>query len=105
MQFLSGIVDKNNTLFSYRLGKGYDDYLDLGFVPIFLSDLAPDFSNSTLEQEAKKICGNNKECMFDIAVSGKTRIGQTTLNSIKELGQRTKNTRISKFKYTLDTQN
>ena len=42
--------------------------------------------------------------MFDIAVSGKTKIGKTTLNSIKELGQRTKNSRISKFKYNLDIQ-
>ena len=84
-------------MFTYRGGKDYDDYVDPGFTPVFLEDAESIFSNSTLQKETKKICGDNKQCMFDIAVSGKTNIGQVTLNSISNLKERERNLLISKF--------
>ena len=94
-----GIVSKNDTLFTYRGGKDYDDYVDPGFTPVFLEDAESIFLSSTLQKETKKICGDNKQCMFDIAVSGKTNIGQVTLNSINNLKERKRNLPISKFRY------
>ena len=94
-----GIVSKNDTLFTYRGGKDYDDYVDPGFTPVFLEDVESIFSNSNLQKEIKRICGDNIQCTFDIAVSGKTNIGQVTLNSINNLKERKRNLLISKFRY------
>ncbi|CAB4041795.1 Hypothetical predicted protein, partial [Paramuricea clavata] len=89
------IVERSKTLFTYRIGESYDNFLDLDFTPVFLEETASLFSSSTLEQEARDICGVNGECLFDIAVTGKTRVGEATLESFNELQQRTNNSQIS----------
>jgi hypothetical protein len=93
-KFSAGIVERSKTLFTYRIGESYDSFLDLDFTPVFLDETASLFSNSTLEQEARNVCGENKECLFDIAVTGKTRVGEATLESFNELQQRTNNSQI-----------
>jgi hypothetical protein len=91
-----GIVERNKTLFTYRNGEDYDSFRDLDFTPVFLDDTSSLFSNSTLEQEAKNICGENEECLFDIAMTGKTSIGEATLELVNELEEKTNNSKISK---------
>ncbi|CAB4028190.1 Hypothetical predicted protein, partial [Paramuricea clavata] len=91
---LAGIVERNKTLFTYRIGESYDSFLDLDFTPVFLDETASLFSNSTFEQEAKDVCGENRECLFDIAVTGKTRVGEATLESFNELQQRINNSKL-----------
>ena len=88
------MVDRNKTLFTYRFGKSYDSFRDLDFTPVFLDDTSSLFSNSTFEQEARNICGENKECLFDIAVTGKTSIGEATLELINELEEKTNNSKV-----------
>ena len=83
-------------MFTYRTGESYDSFLDLGFTPVFLDETNSLFSNNTLEQQARDICGENEECLFDIAVTGKTSVGEATLESYNELQQRTKNSQIGK---------
>ena len=92
----AGIVERNKTLFTYRIGESYDTFIDLDFTPVFLDETASLFSSSTLEQEARNICVENEECLFDIAVTGKTRVGEATLESFNELQQRTNNSKIGK---------
>ena len=83
-------------MFTYRTGESYDSFLNLGFTPVFLDETNSLFSNNTLEQQARDICGENEECLFDIAVTGKTSVGEATLESYNELQQRTKNSQIGK---------
>jgi hypothetical protein len=61
-----------------------------------MDETASLFSNSTLEQEARNVCGKNEECLFDIAVTGKTSVGEATLESFNELQQRRNNSKIGK---------
>ena len=91
-----GMVDRNKTLFTYRFGKSYESFRDLDFTPVFLDDTSSLFSNPTFEQEARNICGENQECLFDIAVTGKTSIGEATLELINELEEKTNNSKIGK---------
>ena len=48
-------------------------------MPIFL-DQALDFGNSTLQAAAIATCGNDVNCLFDVAVTGSTAIGASTLS-------------------------
>ena len=84
-------------MFTYRIGESYDRFRDLDFTPVFLDETASLFSNSTLEQEAKNICGENKECLFDIAVTGKASVGEATLELINELEERTNYSKIGNW--------
>ena len=90
------MVESSNSLFTYRIGESYNSFLDLHFAPIFMDEIGSLFSNTTLEEEAKNVCGENKECLFDISMTGKTSIGQATLNSIKKLQKRTNDSKIGK---------
>ena len=83
-------------MFTYRIGESYDSFLGLDFTPVFLDETASLFSNSTFEQEARKVCGENDECLFDIAVTGKTRVGEATLESFNELQQIINDSKIGK---------
>ena len=83
-------------MFTYRTGESYDSFLNLGFTPVFLDETNSLFSNNTLEQQARDICGENEECLFDIAVTRKTSVGEATLESYNEVQQRTKNSQIGK---------
>ena len=91
------MVERNRTLFTYRSGESYDHFRDLDFTPVFLDGTASLFPNSTLEQEAKNICGENKECLFDIAVTGKASVGEATLELINELEERTNYSKIGNW--------
>lgn len=46
-----------------------------GFVPAF----EPIFPSPALQQQANSICGNDQFCLFDIATTGRTDIGLSTL--------------------------
>ena len=89
-----GMVNENNTLFTYHVGQTYDNFLDLGFTTAFLDETNSLFSSNTLEKKARDICGENEECLFDIAVTGKTSVGESTLESYNELQQRTNYSKI-----------
>lgn len=39
----------------------------------------PTFTNSTLEKEAKEVCGDDEYCLFDIAATKKVEIGMATM--------------------------
>ena len=41
------------------------------------------FTDASLEEKANEICGNDDFCKFDIAATGRTEIGEATLNGGK----------------------
>ena len=64
-----------NSSFIYNPGEEFHTYYDSSFTPVF----EPNFNDSKLEEEALKICGDDKFCLFDIATTKRKEIGATTL--------------------------
>ena len=53
--------------------------------PMFMSNIT--FPNISIQAVATSICGNNKQCVFDIAATLLPSFGQSTMNSINEFEQ------------------
>ena len=64
-----------NSSFIYNPGEEFHTYYDSSFTPVF----EPNFNDSKLKEEALKICGDDKFCLFDIATTKRKEIGATTL--------------------------
>ncbi|KAI0209335.1 hypothetical protein LSAT2_005978 [Lamellibrachia satsuma] len=62
-------IDMISSLFYYPSGSDYNTFNIKNFTPLFLEDV---LANMTTAQktEAKKTCGENKECLFDFALTG-----------------------------------
>lgn len=89
-------------MFIYKDGESYDSFVRDSFEPAFGEDVGALFSNSTIsEQEARVICGDNSECLFDIALTGRASIGQATLESSRIVQQMNDNLQIGKIKHTI----
>jgi len=56
-------------LFYYASGESYSTFAQTDFKPLFLDDVLANMSPNEIT-EAKKTCGDNKECLFDFAVTG-----------------------------------
>ena len=78
----SGIIDSfTRSLFSYPPGESWATYYFPSFRPAF----QPEFSDPDLEMEAHGLCGDDKFCLFDIAATGNTEIGLSTLHTSQEI--------------------
>ncbi|XP_028415613.1 sushi domain-containing protein 2-like [Dendronephthya gigantea] len=82
------MVDRNQTIFTYHVGKSYDSFTNSSFIPVFLDETNSLFTSPALEQDARSVCGENEECLFDIAVTGKRDVGEATLQSFNEIQKR-----------------
>lgn len=60
----------------YKPGDNLFTYFDPTFAPVF----EPNFNDTKLEEEALKICGDDRFCLFDIATTKRKEIGATTLS-------------------------
>ena len=94
LQTSLGIVTQEKTLFTYHAGKNYSSFVDFDFTPVFLDDTSSLFTNSTLEAEARDLCGGNEECFFDVAMTGRTSVGEATLEYFIDLQERTNYSQI-----------
>lgn len=71
-----GIVDSPlNSLFTYQPGQSWITFYD----PYFIPDYEPVFSSTELAAEAMTLCGQDAECLFDIAATDIVEIGEVTL--------------------------
>ena len=68
-------------MFTYNEEESWSTFYQPNFVPFF----EPTFSSSILEQQANAVCGDDIFCQYDIAATGRTDIGQATLESNMEL--------------------
>ena len=74
--FCAGIIENPiESSFSYNLQDSHFTYFDPMFEPVFELN----FNDTQLEDEAVKICGDDKFCLFDIAATKRKEIGATTL--------------------------
>ena len=79
---LSGIIDSpRQSLFSYLNGKTWATYYD----PLFQPAFEPEFQDTDLEMEANRLCGDDIFCLFDIAATGNTELGLSTLHTSQEI--------------------
>ncbi|KAI0237078.1 Mucin-like protein [Lamellibrachia satsuma] len=71
-------IQKIDSLFYYAPGESYSTYAHTEFQPLFLEDV---LANMTTAQrtKAEQTCGDNKECLFDFAVTGKEEAAAATL--------------------------
>ena len=72
----AGIINgSNDSLFTYANGENFTTFFD----PTFNPEFQPTFSDPGLEAQASAICGSDVFCLFDIAATGRTDIGSSTL--------------------------
>ena len=83
MVFFSGVTTANISLFTYEEGKSHASYFDAAYVPIFLDQEDLVFDNATLGQQARDVCGDNKQCLFDIHTTGKVSIGRASKQAVE----------------------
>ena len=83
---ISGVTTSSNTIFTYDEGKSHSSYFDIGYVSIFLDQDNLVFDNATLGQQARDVCGDNKQCLFDIYITGKVRTGEATKQAMESFG-------------------
>ena len=85
--FLTGATSASDSLFTYEEGKDHSSYFDVGYLPIFLDqddfDNLTLFDNVTLGEEARDVCGDNKQCLFDIYTTGKVSIGLASVRAVE----------------------
>ena len=72
-----GFINKSESLFTYneQISQNWESFYDPSFEPLFAIN-----EDSPLLQS---ICQNNTFCLYDIAATGNTEIGMSTLNSSK----------------------
>ena len=80
---IAGATTANSSLFTYDEGKSHASYFDVGYVPLFLDEEDLVFNNVTLGQLARDLCGDNKQCLFDIYTTGKISIGKASKRAVE----------------------
>ena len=78
---IPGVTTDNISLFTYEEGKSHAFYFDADYVPIFLDELS--FDDSTLDQQAREVCGDNRQCMFDIYTTRRVNIGTASKQAVE----------------------
>ena len=68
-------------MFVYQPEESWATYYD----PLFQPSFKPEFQNPELEMEAVEICGEDMFCLFDIAATGNSEIGLSTLHTSQRL--------------------
>ena len=81
----TGSTTANESLFTYEEGASHSYYFNAEYVPIFLDQDNLVFANATLGQKARDVCGDNKQCLFDIHTTGKVSIGEASKQAVETL--------------------
>ena len=79
---IPGIIDSFvRSLFSYPSGESWATYYFPFFRPVF----QPVFQDPDLEMQAETLCRGDTFCLFDIAATGNTELGLSTLRTSQEI--------------------
>ncbi|KAL9953601.1 hypothetical protein ACROYT_G041044 [Oculina patagonica] len=70
-------VLSNTSLFTYKPGENISTFSNVSFVPIFLDENIT-FASEALRKEAEAVCQGDVNCLFDIASTGDTSVGEST---------------------------
>ena len=80
----SGQVTLNTSLFTYDPGEDVHTFQNESFEPIFLDENIT-FASDALRQQAEAICQGDVNCLFDIASTGDTAVGESTKQTAVQL--------------------
>ncbi|XP_068712588.1 uncharacterized protein [Montipora foliosa] len=69
-------VTFNTSLFAYNPGEDVNTFKNESFEPLFLDNIT--FASDALRQQAEAICQGDVNCLFDIASTGDTAVGEST---------------------------
>ena len=72
-----GTVTDNTTLFTYKPGENISTFSNPSFKPIFLDENIT-FASEALRLKAEAVCQGDVNCLFDIASTGDTSVGEST---------------------------
>ena len=72
----TGILNEEQSLFTYLHEDSWQTYYDPNFTPVF----SPVFSDPELEEAAIFVCNGDTFCLYDIATTGRMDIGLSTLD-------------------------
>lgn len=78
------LINAKSSVFTYQQGFQHENFVELDYKPKFIQN-GINFSNSSLEELAKKKCGTNKNCLYDISVTSEIEIGVLNLNFDEKL--------------------
>ena len=94
VSIFTGIISSaSESLFTYRPGDSWMTYYFPDFVPMF----APTFTDTSLEDEARNVCGDDTFCLFDIAATKRVEIGAATMEGQEMLNTIMNMSRLSKY--------
>jgi hypothetical protein len=76
----TGKVADDESMFVFKNCTKQPVFYDGAFIPMFLSD----FNLTTISQNIKTACGENKQCILDILLTGNEELGKATLKFEEE---------------------
>ena len=73
---LLGQINQSQSLFRYAPHESVDTFKNLSFVPMFADNIT--WQNESLRLKAEKECGEDYECLFDVASTNDLSVGAVT---------------------------
>lgn len=67
------MVDESSSVFTYRSGESVANYQHPDHRPLFLSDF-----NDTQQAEARRVCGESRQCVYDYLATLKPSLARRT---------------------------
>ena len=99
MTFFAGQINQSKSLFTYGLNESVVTFSNPDFEPMFADNIT--WNNVSLEREAQKECGDDHECLFDVASTSDLSVGMVTkdisiqlVNDSNTLGKHRRITRL-----------
>lgn len=93
-------VSKENSIFTYENGFDHSSYLNEKYVPNFISNGIV-FNDIALGNQAKIVCQENQDCLFDIATTKKISIGEMSVKFSKTIEEITEYNSVAVKKCSL----
>ena len=72
----SGQIIASKSLFTYGPHENTSTFTDVNYVPMFIDNIT--WTSDSLRQEAQRTCGNNSNCLFDVAMTVNASFGAST---------------------------
>ncbi|XP_078368612.1 mucin-like protein [Oculina patagonica] len=69
-------INQSQSLFTYAANESVDTFADPDFEPMFADNIT--WHNNSLRDEARRQCGDDHECLFDVASTNDLSVGLAT---------------------------
>ena len=73
---LLGQINQSQSLFTYAHNESVDTFLNPDFEPMFADNIT--WHNDSLREKAEAECGDDHECLFDVASTNDLSVGMVT---------------------------